>query len=92
MTDRNPPDGRPARRPEQILVVDDDWGIGDCVEILLGRAGYECVITRQGSEGLGQLKLREFDMVITDLRLPDASGLDIEIGRASCRERVLASV
>ena len=46
--DRNRPDSEPGRRPEQILVVDDDWGIGDCVEILLGRAGYECVITRQG--------------------------------------------
>ena len=77
MTDRNAPVSETGRRPEQILVVDDDWGIGDCVEMLLGRAGYECVITRQGSEGLAQLKLREFDMVITDLRLPDASGLDI---------------
>ena len=77
MTDRNTPDSGPGQRPEQILVVDDDWGIGDCIEILLGRAGYECVITRDGSAGLAQLKLREFDMVITDLRLPDASGLDI---------------
>ena len=39
--DRNSQTSEPGRRPEQILVVDDDWGIGDCVEILLGRAGYE---------------------------------------------------
>ena len=36
-TDRNIPVIAPARRPEQILVVDDDWGIGDCVEMLLQR-------------------------------------------------------
>jgi len=67
-----------ARRPsEQVLVIDDDHGIGDCVEMLLQRAGYGCVITRTGGEGLAQLRSREFDMVITDLRLPDASGLDI---------------
>lgn len=67
-----------ARRPsEQVLVIDDDHGIGDCVEMLLQRAGYACVITRTGGEGLAQLRSREFDMVITDLRLPDASGLDI---------------
>ena len=77
MTGRNTPDSGPGRRPEQILVVDDDWGIGECVKILLERAGYECVIARQGSEGMAQLMRHEFDMVITDLRLPDASGLDI---------------
>ncbi len=58
-------------------MVDDDWGIGECVKILLERAGYECVIARHGSEGVAQLMRHEFDMVITDLRLPDASGLDI---------------
>ncbi len=77
MTERRMSHPEPARRPEQILVVDDDWGIGDCIEMLLNRAGYECVITRLGHEALIQLKSREFDMVITDLRLPDASGLDI---------------
>jgi DNA-binding NtrC family response regulator len=65
---------RPA---QQILVVDDDRGIGDCVEMLLEQAGHASVITRLGHDGLAQLERREFDLVITDLRLPDASGLDI---------------
>lgn len=75
--ERIPAEHAPARPPEQILVIDDDRGIGDCVELLLERAGHVCVITRGGRDGLAQLERREFDLVITDLRLPDASGLDI---------------
>ncbi len=77
MMERKPADGAPQRPVAQILVVDDDRGIGDCVEMLLERAGHASVITRGGREGLAQIERREFDLVITDLRLPDASGLDI---------------
>lgn len=67
-----------AKRPsERVLVIDDDHGIGDCVELLLQRAGHDCVVARKGLEGLAHLKAGGFDLVITDLRLPDASGLDI---------------
>lgn len=74
---RKPVDSAPQTPSEQVLVIDDDHGIGDCIEILLQRVGYGCVVTRNGRDGLANLKSREFDMVITDLRLPDASGLDI---------------
>ncbi len=67
----------PRRAAEQILVIDDNRGIGDCIELLLKRAGHACVLARLGNDGLVQIKSREFDLVITDLRLPDASGLDI---------------
>ena len=71
-------DGLQRRRSmEQILVVDDDYNVGDCVEMLLQRHGHDCVVARTGNQGLEQINTREFDMVITDLRLPDASGLDI---------------
>ena len=75
--DRKAADGALLRAPAQVLVIDDDRGICECVEMLLDRAGHASVITHRGDEGLAQLKTREFDLVITDLRLPDASGLDI---------------
>ena len=77
MTDRKPADGASLLRAAQILVIDDDRGICECVEMLLDRAGHASVITHLGEAGLAQLETREFDLVITDLRLPDASGLDI---------------
>lgn len=77
MMERKATDTESRSSSERILVIDDDYGIGDCIEMLLTRAGYTCVVMRLGQDGLAQLKQREFDMVITDLRLPDASGLDI---------------
>ena len=77
MMERKSADSTPLRPAQQILVVDDDRGIGDCVEMLLERAGHASVVTRLGRDGLAQIERREFDLVITDLRLPDASGLDI---------------
>ncbi len=66
-----------CRVREQVLVIDDDRGICECVELLLERAGYVCVVTHVGHDGIAALESREFDLLITDLRLPDASGLDI---------------
>ena len=74
-----PPIGESQRRAAsaRILVVDDDHNVGDCVEMLLLRRGHECVVTRTASQALEQIAGDEFDLVITDLRLPDASGLDV---------------
>ena len=77
MTARKPAEITNCQVLEQVLVVDDDRGICECVEMLLARAGYACVVTHLGRDGLAALDSREFDLVITDLRLPDASGLDI---------------
>ncbi|TMS59451.1 sigma-54-dependent Fis family transcriptional regulator [Imbroritus primus] len=69
-----------ANRPavmERILVVDDDVSIGECVEMLLTSAGYECNLYHTGQAGLDCLFQKDFDLVITDLKLPDLSGLDI---------------
>ena len=54
-------DGSSPRPPAQVLVVDDDRGICDCVEMLLDRAGHASVMTHLGDDGLAQLKSREFD-------------------------------
>lgn len=74
----NKPETRylPARI-ERILVVDDDVGICEAVQWILEQKGYECVVTNTGAAGLAKLKSCDFDLVITDLKLPDMSGLDI---------------
>ena len=61
----------------RVLVVDDDEGIGDCICILLRRVGHECVVAQLGKDALARIDADPFDLVITDLRLPDATGLDI---------------
>jgi DNA-binding NtrC family response regulator len=66
-----------GQRRARVLVIDDDRGIGDCIEIILQRAGHDSVITRLGADGLAAIGGAEFDLVVTDLRLPDADGLDL---------------
>ncbi len=62
---------------QRVLVVDDDHGVGDCVEMLLQSRGYDCVVVRDSASALSALAAPDFDLVITDLRLPDGSGLEV---------------
>lgn len=64
-------------RPERILVIEDDPGIAVCVEMLLSSRGYACAVFNDGASGLAHLAAEQVDLLITDLRLPDTSGLDI---------------
>lgn len=62
---------------QRILVVDDDVGLSECVECLLSLQGYKTVMTKNADEGIRTALSDDFDLVITDLKLPDSSGLDI---------------
>lgn len=65
--------------PDQnrILVVDDDEGVREYVEAVLSRAGLEVVCAADGARGLRALDERRPDLVLLDLAMPDASGLDL---------------
>lgn len=64
-------------RKERLLVIDDDIGICESVNWLLEQRGYECVVTNTGAAGLEKLQSGEFDLIVSDLKLPDMSGLDV---------------
>ena len=59
-----------------ILLIDDDPGLSEVIELLLSREGY--AVKRAGTvrEGLEQIGSADIDLVITDLKLPDGTGLD----------------
>lgn len=62
---------------ERVLIVDDDRGIVECVKWILEAKGYDCAVTYNGADGMSMLQSRGFDLVITDLKLPDMTGLEI---------------
>lgn len=62
---------------ERVLIVDDDRGIVECVKWILEAKGYDCAVTYSGADGIAMLQTRGFDLVITDLKLPDMTGLEI---------------
>jgi len=60
-----------------ILVVDDEEAHAAAMAECLERVGHECVIATSGAEALKKLEERPFDIVVTDLRMPDVDGMKI---------------
>src|ERR1044072_4675373 len=63
--------------PNSILVVDDDRSITGALALILKKAGYETLTTNSLAEAQSFLSTRSFDLVITDLRLADGTGIDL---------------
>jgi len=66
-----------ARQPKKILVVDDEPSVTASLRLILGDAGYEVLTAHSFAESTNLLKQTAVDLVITDLRLSDASGIDL---------------
>lgn len=60
-----------------ILVVDDDQGMRDFLEIMLVREGHRVVTVPGGREALHACEKKPFDLVITDLRMPRMDGIGL---------------
>jgi two-component system response regulator HydG len=60
-----------------ILVVDDESGILDTLRILLRKDGFEVTTAQGGKAGLDQIRSGNHDIVLTDVRMPQVTGLDI---------------
>jgi len=71
----------------RILVVDDEPHIRRILTALLGMEGFEVKLARDGTEGLRVWENGTFDLVILDLIMPGASGLEVLAKIRSNRER-----
>jgi two-component system NtrC family sensor kinase len=58
----------------RVLVVDDEPGIAELLQDLLEAAGCSVCTAGSGREALLQLRTQTFDLVISDLRMPDIDG------------------
>src|SRR5574341_1815868 len=65
------------RAVEKILIVDDERSMRDVLSIMLKRAGYDVTIASDGEEAITHIDKELFDLVITDLKMPKAGGLDV---------------
>lgn len=61
----------------QILVLDDEPDLRTLYELTLLREGYQVEAAASIQEAWDLLNTRRFDLVITDMRLPDGSGIDL---------------
>ncbi|WP_421594113.1 response regulator [Shinella sp. M27] len=59
----------------KILTVDDSASIRLTTRVTLSNAGYTVTEAVDGLDGLSKLKAGEYDLVITDLNMPNMDGL-----------------
>src|SRR6266849_1192633 len=61
----------------RILVIEDDTRSAQSLERLLKSQGYIVTLCHRGDEGFERASGEDFDVVITDFRLPGGDGLDV---------------
>ena len=61
----------------RILVIDDEQSVTDALRFILTELGHHVDAAKNGDEAKKLLKGSPYDLVFTDLRLPDASGIDL---------------
>ncbi len=61
----------------RILVIDDESIVRMSCNRALSPEGYEVVSAQNGSEGLKILEEGQFDIVLTDLKMPDIDGIEV---------------
>ncbi len=60
-----------------ILIADDEESIRHVLTILLSDRGYEVRAVSNGEEALQELAARDYDALVTDVRMPKMSGLEL---------------
>ena len=62
---------------DRILVVDDEPSMRRMLEILLRQEGFEVRAAQSAEEALAALSRTSFDLIISDIRMPGLSGIDL---------------
>jgi two-component system response regulator PilR (NtrC family) len=65
------------RRPPRILVVDDERSMRELLAIVLRREGYEVLLADNGRAAIDLLEREPVDLLISDIKMPDLSGVDV---------------
>lgn len=68
----------------RVLLIDDEPMVRKVVRKMLERAGHVVVDVENGRVGLRQLKMANFDLIVTDIIMPDVAGIEVLI---TVRER-----
>jgi DNA-binding NtrC family response regulator len=79
-------------KPAKVLVVDDERGARMALEVPLRLGGYQVATATNGREAIALGQERKFDVVLTDIFMPDILGLEVvrEFRRTSPDTRIIA--
>ncbi len=62
---------------ERILVVDDEPGMCQFLAIMLRKEGYQVTVAHNGPEALEHVRAEEFNVILTDIKMPGMDGLEL---------------
>ena len=72
------PDSTPrSGTGKRILVVDDEPSMREMLRIVLRRDGYDVTLAESGTEAIEVLRAKPFDLLLSDIRMPDLSGVEV---------------
>ncbi|MCM3881267.1 MAG: sigma-54 dependent transcriptional regulator [Vicinamibacterales bacterium] len=63
--------------PPRLLVVDDERSMRELLSIVLRREGYDVTLAENGRAAIDRLERARFDLLISDIKMPDMSGVDV---------------
>jgi two-component system response regulator PilR (NtrC family) len=66
-----------VERKPRILVVDDERSMRELLAIVLRREGYDVMLAENGREAVAALEKGPVDLLISDIKMPDMSGVDV---------------
>ena len=76
-TARTPFPPRPIAVRPRILVVDDERSMRELLAIVLRREGYEVLLAENGRAAIDLLEREPVDLLISDIKMPDLSGVEV---------------
>jgi len=62
---------------QRILVLDDNLDMAETIGLMLARAGYQCTVSCESTKAMELIAESQPDLVLTDLRMPGMSGMEI---------------
>ena len=77
VTERAPAVTAADRQQPRILVVDDEPSMRQMLAIVLKREGYDVALAENGRSAVAALERGSFDLLISDIKMPDMSGVDV---------------
>jgi two-component system, NtrC family, response regulator PilR len=77
VTEKAAPPAPAEQRAPRILVVDDEPSMRELLAIVLRREGYEVLLAANGRAAVDLLEHQSVDLLISDINMPDMSGVDV---------------
>jgi len=62
---------------KKILLIEDMKGVRESLEVILSIQGYHVDFSNNGAEGLQKLRSSSYDLIITDILMPELDGSEV---------------